>query len=42
MDADKNLSGGWLWGGDFFEFQDFRTAEFANENGFHYLPQVEY
>src|SRR6267378_3597962 len=35
MDAYKNLSGGGLWGGHFFEPENFRTTEFANENGFH-------
>jgi hypothetical protein len=35
MDAHENLSDGGLWRRDFFELQDFGTAELMNEYGLH-------
>ena len=41
MDTDKNLSGGRLGRGDLFELQDFGTAEFTNENSFHFFSPAK-
>jgi hypothetical protein len=35
VDTHENLAGGRFWLGDFFELQDFGTAELMNDNGFH-------
>jgi hypothetical protein len=35
VDTHEDLSGDGLWRGDFFELQNFRTAKFTYENGFH-------
>ena len=40
MDADEDLSGGGLWRGDFFEFEDFRAAEFVDNDRFHFMASA--
>ncbi len=40
VDADQNLPGGGLGCGDFFELQDFGTAEFVYDDCFHFWPPI--
>jgi hypothetical protein len=37
VNADEDLSRGGFWRRDFFKLQDFGTAEFVHNDGFHFM-----